>query len=62
MKSAPEQIQNPHQESKQKAHDNAGHDRKMKTAVATLNHDIAGKSANPVWQSCSEQQQRADAD
>src|ERR1700722_16666324 len=61
MKSAPEQIQNPHQESKQYANDNAGHDGEIKAAVATLNHDVARKPANPVRQFCSRQEQPSEA-
>jgi hypothetical protein len=62
MKSAPEQIQDPHQESKQQTHDNAGHDREIKAAVATLDHDVAGKPTDPVWQSRSKKQQHTDAE
>jgi hypothetical protein len=51
MKLAPEQIYDPHEYGERQTHDNAGHDRKIKGAVAAWHNDVTGQTSKPEGKS-----------
>jgi hypothetical protein len=59
MELAPEKIDDPHQERQDDAHNDASHDRKIKTTVAALHDDIARQTAQPERQLRTRHQKRA---
>ncbi len=59
MALAPEEIHDPHQQRQDDAHNNASHDRKIKTTVAALHDNIAGQTAQAERQLRTRHQKRS---
>src|SRR5271155_403671 len=59
MALAPEQIDDPHQQRQDDAHNYASHDRKIKTTVAALDDDIARQTAQAERQLRTGHQKRS---
>jgi hypothetical protein len=60
--SAPEEINDPHDQRQDEAQNDASDDWEIEAAVAALVGDVARKSAESKWQPAPEEKQSSDSD
>lgn len=60
--SLPEKRDQPHEERKSDAQDDAGHNRKIKRPVPAADGDVAGQTSEAQGQTAPEQQERAEGE